>query len=271
MVLTGSTMVELDGVTITPGIGGNGVDGTAGASGIGGNGGLSGGAGRHRTRAACSARLENTPPNGGAGGFASCGGSGGAGGAPGVGNGAGATGGGGANGGGGGTGGQGGGSRRRQLHERGLGDRRQGRVGNPGAPARSKTLGAAGAAQGVFFGGSYVPANGGAGTSGGAGAGGGGGGGGGGGTNDCDSSGSSGGGGGAGGCAGTAGMGGTGGCGSFGIVAVDSTPTPSSRRWSSRTPAKPAGRVGGTEWSGRGPRRQRRRWRYRTAVETASR
>jgi hypothetical protein len=217
VIVTGSRMITLDSVTVTPGKGGDGVSGNGGVNGGGGGPGAAGGPGVEHSSVFCD---SHTVPSGGGGGGSPCGMTGGRGGDPGVGDG------GGANGAtvgnaGGGAGGAGGG------HSGGIcnGGNRTAGDGLPGAPGGAGgngTNGVGGMAAGVFVGAMYMTSDGTSGTPGGNGAGGAGGGGGGGGTTDCDSSGSSGGGGGGGGCGGTNGTGGTGGGGSFGVVAVDS-------------------------------------------------
>jgi hypothetical protein len=208
VVVTSSTMISLEGVTVLPGAGAagaNGVDGVAG--GIGFAGGIGGKGVEHSSSIGCD---NDRLPVGGTAGGSQCGRTGGAGGGPGVGDGAGAMGGPGI---GATSGGPGGASTK------------NGTVGGDGANGGNGTSGAGGAESGMFAGARYVPSSGGAGLPGANGNGGGGGGGGGGGTTLCDSSGSSGGGGGGGGCGGTFGTAGGGGGGSFGIVAVDSQVT----------------------------------------------
>jgi hypothetical protein len=205
VVVTGSTMIDLDNVTIAPGNGAPGAGGTAGLAGLAGGAGGAGGPGvEHSGDLFC----DNNPlPVGGLGGASSCARPGGRGGAPGVGGGSGLA---GVVGSGGTAGGVGGATRNPGL------------VGAIGLNGGAGLPGIGGGQQGAFSGANYLAANGGSGTAGGPANGGGGGGGGGGGTTDCDSSGSSGGGGGGGGCGGTAGTAGAGGGGSFGVIVVNS-------------------------------------------------
>ena len=207
VLITGSTLVELVNVTVLPGNGAVGSDGTGGSNGGAGTAGGNGGKGVEHDGFPCD---NHTLPVGGTAGGSACGRNGGVGGAPGVADGSGGTGGVGV---GGTSAGAGGAS-----HNGGL-------AGGNGANGGLGLAGLGGAEAGSFAGATYVPANGGDGTPGGHADGGGGGGGGGGGTTLCDSSGSSGGGGGGGGCGGNAGTAGTGGGGSFGIVVVDSQVT----------------------------------------------
>ena len=208
ILITGSKLISLVDVTVTPGIGARGVDGNDGATGAaGGNGGI-GTPGCEDSGLLCASC--DRPP-GGKAGTSACGRLGGVGGMPGHENGAGDR-------GGNATGvAQGGGA--------GGGASANGQPGANGAPGTAGSAGAGGLDVGVFERALYVPASGAGGSAGSHGFGGGGGGGGGGGATDCDSYGSSGGGGGGGGCGGTAGTGGSGGGGSFGVVAVDSAVT----------------------------------------------
>jgi hypothetical protein len=222
IVITSSTSVQLDTVTVIPGVGAAGTTGTAGATGAAGLAGSPGGAGvEHSGALFCN---DNTVPTGGAGGFSSCGRTGGAGGNPGVSSAGGSTGGDGV-----GTaqsGAFGGASSKDNPNGRcinGVLTTGDGQIGADGYPGVAGGNGAAGAAQGTFTKAMYTPAAGSNGSDGSDGNGAGGGGGGGGGTSNCDSSGSSGGGGGGGGCHGTHGTGGGGGGGSFGVVVVDSS------------------------------------------------
>lgn len=202
--LTGSSDINIEKCTITPGEGGSGTDGPDGTDGAAGGNGLDGGPGCEDSNPPLCSTCDQ--PLGGDGGNSLCGRHGGAGGDAGKGSGSGLSGESGIEGTPGGAGGS---------------SEDDGEPGAQGSDGSSGSSGSGGDNFGSLNASGYVPANGLEGTSGSHGNGGGGGGGGGGGDDICDSYGSSGGGGGGGGCGGTQGLGGNGGGGSFAVWLYD--------------------------------------------------